>query len=223
MARPSRITALLTRRGVERDLSRRGITRSSNIPGMAPKKMPPGIASNREANPPPPVANTPSSGATSVAGATPASVHLLSYACSLAEQGQYQFAVVFAHAACELHTESALISLLSARNDKVLARLAEPTEHDVKCLDNQRTYRVYSALTKDYPRGTPKPERPPADWWNAWLAGRQERHDVAHKGAQMTREKANRALDLAEQYIKHMTAKVSAALAEYTAEYVEEP
>jgi hypothetical protein len=27
----------------------------------------------------------------------------------------------------------------------------------------------------------------------------------------MTREKANRALEVAEQYIKHMTAKVSAA------------
>ena len=187
---------------------------------MTPKKMPPGIASNREASLPPPVAKTPSSGAMSVAGGTPtlllapASVHLLSYARALAEQGQYQFAVVFAHAACELHTESALISLLSARADKVLARLAEPTEHDVKCLDNHRVYRVYSALTKDYPRGTPKPERPPADWWNAWLASRQDRHDVAHKGAQMTREKANRALEVAEQYIKHMTAKVSAALEE---------
>jgi hypothetical protein len=177
---------------------------------MATKKMPP----NREANLPPPVANTPSLGAAPVAGGTPASVHLLSYARALAEQGQCQFAVVFAHAACELHTESALISLLSARADKVLARLAEPTEQDVKCLDNQRVYRVYSALTKDFPRGTPKPERPPAEWWNAWLAGRQERHGVAHKGAQVTREKANRALDLAEQYINHMTAKVSAALEE---------
>jgi len=186
---------------------------------MAPKKMPP----NREANLPPPVANTPISEAVSVAGGTPASVYLLSYARSLAEQGQYQFAVLFAHAACELHTESALVSLLSARNDKVLARLAEPAEQDVKFLDNQRVYRVYSALTKDFPRGTPKPERPAAEWWNAWLAGRQERNDVARKGAQVTREKANRALELAEQYIDHMTAKVSAALEDYAALQVGEP
>ena len=187
---------------------------------MAPKKTPP----NREANPPPPVADTPNSGAVPAARGTPAaSVHLLSYARSLAEQGQYQFAVVYAHAACELHTESSLISLLSARNDKVLARLAEPAEQDVKCLDNQRVYRVYSALTKDFPRGTPKPERPAAEWWNAWLAGRQERNDVARKGAQVTREKANRALELAEQYIDHMTAKVSAALEDYAALQVGEP
>jgi hypothetical protein len=202
---------------------RRGVTRSSNIPRMAPKKTPSGIASNHEANHSPPVANVPSLGAISVAGGTPASVHLLSYARALAEQGQYQFAAVFAHAACELHTESALISLLSARNDKVLARLAEPTENDVKCLDNQRVYRVYSALTKDFPRGTQKPERPPADWWNAWLASRQDRHDIAHKGAQVTREKANQALGLAEQYINNMTAKVSAALKDYAAVHVEEP
>jgi hypothetical protein len=184
---------------------------------MAPKKMPP---ANRNANLPTSVVKTPTSGVMAVGGGmstlllAPASVHLLAYARTLVEQEQYQFAVVFAHAACELHTESALISLLSARNDKVLARLAEPTEHDVKCLDNQRVYRVYSALTKDYPRGTQKPGRPPAEWWNAWLASRQDRHDVAHKAAQMTSEKANRALEVAERYIEHMTAKVSAALEE---------
>ena len=180
---------------------------------MAPKKMPP-------ANSPSSVAEPPSSGAISVGGGmsalllAPASVQLLSYARTLVGQEQYQFAVVFAHAACELHTELALISLLSARNDKVLARLAEPTENDVKCLDNQRVYRVYSALTKDYPRGTQKPGRAPADWWNAWLASRQDRHDVVHKGTQITMEKANRALEVAEQYIEHVTAKVSAALEE---------
>jgi hypothetical protein len=168
---------------------------------MAPKKMPP---ANRDANRLTSIVKPPTSAVISVGGGmsiillAPASVHLLSYARTLIGQEQYQFAVVFAHAACELHTESALISLLAARNDKVLARLAEPTEHDVKCLDNQRVYRVYSALTKDYPKGTQKPARPPADWWNAWLASRQDRHDVVHKGAQITREKANRALEVAE-------------------------
>jgi hypothetical protein len=143
---------------------------------------------------------------------TPASHHLLGHARNLAQQGEHRFAVVFAHAATELHTEAEIIRLLRARPDRRLADLVEPNEREVKCLDNSRVYRVYAALTDDYPKGNPELQRPAADWWKQWLASRQDRHDVAHKGAQMTREKADLALDVAYKYITHMTAKVEAAL-----------
>jgi hypothetical protein len=139
---------------------------------------------------------------------TLASQNLLAHARTLAArpEGEYhQFAVVFAHAACELHTEWALNRLLDARPDKVLVELVLPADRDVTSLETKRTRRVYSKLTKDNPTE--------ADWWDAWLASRQDRHDVAHKGAPMTREKAENAIASASRYIEHVTEKVEAAVA----------
>jgi|HubBroStandDraft_4_1064222.scaffolds.fasta_scaffold02598_4 hypothetical protein len=137
---------------------------------------------------------------------TLASQNLLAHARTLAvrTEGEYhQMAVVFAHAACELHTEWAINQLLAARPDKTLAALVLPAERDVMSLETPRIRRVYSALTGDNPTES--------DWWQEWLESRQDRHDVAHRGAQMTRAKADKAIDLADRYIKHVTGKVEAA------------
>lgn len=138
---------------------------------------------------------------------TLASQHLLAHARTLAvrTEGEFhQMAVVFAHAACELHTEWGINQLLNARPDKTLTALVLPAERDVASLDNRRVRRVYSALTGDNPTES--------DWWTEWMESRQDRHDVAHKGAQMIRAKADKAIALADRYIKHLTDKVEAAL-----------
>jgi hypothetical protein len=138
---------------------------------------------------------------------TLASQNLLAHARALATrtEGEYhQIAVVFAHAACELHTEWAINQLLNARPDKTLADLVLPAERDVTILETPRIRRVYSALTGDNPTES--------NWWNDWLDSRQDRHDVAHRGAQMTQDKARKAIALADCYITHVTQKVEAAL-----------
>jgi hypothetical protein len=138
---------------------------------------------------------------------TLASQHLVAHARTLAakaEREYYQFAVVFAHAACELHTEWAIDRLLSARTDKELAELVQPAERDVMSLDNDRILRIYKKLTCDDPKA--------ADWWVPWRESRQDRHDVAHRGAVMTQDKALSAINLADRYMEHVTAKVGAAL-----------
>ena len=142
---------------------------------------------------------------------TPASHHLLAHARTLAAQEHHQFAVVFAHAACELHTEGELIRLLEVFSDKLLADLVLPDEDDLKSLANPRVRRVYSRLTDDYPGGSRDSQRPAADWWAEWLASRKDRHAVAHKGAQMTRAQADAAIAVADRYITHVTEKVEAA------------
>jgi hypothetical protein len=83
---------------------------------------------------------------------------------------------------------------------------------DVKSLDIPRVYRVYAALTDDYPKGNSNLKRTRADWWEAWLASRADRHLVAHRGAQMTQPQADTAIVVAERYIAHLTEKVDAAL-----------
>jgi hypothetical protein len=90
---------------------------------------------------------------------TSASLNLLAHAGKLRTEGHHQFAVVFAHAACELHTESELIRLLAPRPDRVLADLVMPAERAVKSLDNSDVREVYTALTGDNPATAP--------WWQA--------------------------------------------------------
>jgi hypothetical protein len=134
---------------------------------------------------------------------TPASHHLLAHARSLADK-EHGFAVVFAHAACELNTEEALIRLLASLNNQVLAQLLMPGDTETTSFANPRVLRVYCALTRDDPRK--------ANWWQRWLDSRRDRHAVAHRGTQMTRAQADEAITVAEEYIKHVTEKVKAAL-----------
>jgi hypothetical protein len=152
-----------------------------------------------------------------------ASDNLLAHARWLAAQKQYQFAVVFAHAACELHTEGELLSLINARSDKVLGALVLPDERDVKSLATGRVYRVYAALTDDYPAGQTELKRAPAEWWKQWSDSRQDRHEVAHRGKVMTPDQANIALDVAGKYMQHITEKVDAALKKLQEEETRRP
>jgi HEPN domain-containing protein len=135
---------------------------------------------------------------------TPASHHLLAHARQLLGEGKYQFAVLFAHAACELDTEGALKRLLTPRKDRDLVELVAPHDSEVKSLDIDRIRKLYKVLTGDNPKD--------ADWWKPWLQSRQDRHAVAHRGAQMSETQALTAIDTADKYIKHVTQKVEDAL-----------
>src|SRR5690348_6098039 len=121
-----------------------------------PEPPPPGVSSNPVAAGDPPPARsyrvTPATGQVELLGSqsvltlTLASQNLLAHARNLAakqESEYHQFAVVFAHAACELHTEWAITRLMDGRSDKVLVELVLPAELDVMSLENQRIRRVY--------------------------------------------------------------------------------
>jgi hypothetical protein len=146
---------------------------------------------------------------------TLASQHLLAHARTLAAKAEaefHQMAVVFAHAACELHTEWALNRLIDSRSDKELGDLARPGETEVTSLTTERLYQVYSKLADDYPKGKKELQRTTADWWEPWLASRRDRHAVAHRGAQMTKAQADAAIAVADRYIEHLTKYVEAAI-----------
>jgi hypothetical protein len=113
---------------------------------MEKDELPPGVASNEVAGEPAPTSHVlraetgffSMTGSSAVLLLTPASHNLLAHARTLAAKGEHQFAVVFAHAACELHTEGELIRLLAPRADKVLADLVLPDERDTKSLATAR-------------------------------------------------------------------------------------
>jgi hypothetical protein len=135
------------------------------------------------------------------------SQHLLAYARDMATktEGQFhQMAVVFAHAACDLHTEWGINRLLAMHPDKTLVDLIWPPDLDqAASVDTPRANRVYSALTGD--------NVTKAEWWGEWSASRQDRHDVAHRGKLMDVTQATRAVSVADSYLKHITEKVEAA------------
>ena len=173
------------------------------------ESLPPGVASNEHASQPP-VRIEPMTGGMTTEGSppalllTPASIHMLVHAGRLRMDGHYQFAVVFAHAACELHTESVLNRLLAQRSDRDLVELVAPHESEIKCLDVPRIRRLYKVLTGDDPTT--------ATWWELWNVSRQDRHSVAHRGALMGDGQALRAIDIADKYIRHLTEKADAVL-----------
>lgn len=136
---------------------------------------------------------------------TPMSLHVLAQARLVAGQGQQQFAVVLAQAACELRTEDAFIELMRHRHNEALGD-ALLDFVSTTSLGNSRLRKVFTALTGDDPAQAP--------WWAAWIKSYNLRHDVAHAGAQVTSGQATTAIDSAADFIAHVTSPVEKARAQ---------
>jgi hypothetical protein len=139
---------------------------------------------------------------------TPIAHHLLAFARQKATEGEYQIAVVLAHAACEWHTESALGSLIKLKGAELLGDVAMSFIGDSITLSDRRVRKLYGALTGDYPAGHPDPKTAAAAWWPEWVMGRELRHAVAHRGKQVTQPMADAAIASVDAYIAHITAAV---------------
>jgi hypothetical protein len=178
-------------------------------------ELPPGIASNDAANLPPPVARQPlppfGQQMGNVVLLTPVYRFLLAQARDLVSAQQYQFAVILAHAACELATEETLNNLLRRRAEFP----REAVLSDVKrgaTLDDRTVRHLYGALARDYPAGHPERGVVPAAWWQVWKASRDLRHEVAHNGRQVTAAQAWGCVESCRHYIEHLAAMAQRAL-----------
>jgi hypothetical protein len=79
---------------------------------------------------------------------------------SVGSDSDRQLAVIFAHSACELHTEQIMKELVRHRAPAladVIFKLLGLGVH----LENSRVRKVYSALTGD----DPAPKEKQAEWW----------------------------------------------------------
>ena len=134
-------------------------------------------------------------------------IDLVNHASILAKSGHFQFAVVLAHAGCDLYTETVLSQLLSNRPDPVLAAcVLDLLDRKNLSLSDRRVRRVYGALTGDYPAGGKDGNPPPAIWWQRWQASRSLRHRIAHEGVQTGQREADDAVAIAHEYIAHLTS-----------------
>jgi hypothetical protein len=185
------------------------------VPMKDDEELPPGVASNDAANLPPPVALQPPPPSGQQIGDVvllkPVYRFLLAQARDLISAQQYQFAVILAHAACELATEETVNNLL--RHWAEFSR--EAVMSDLKrgaTLDDPKVLNLYSALAQDYPAGQPERGVAPAAWWQIWKVSLELRHEVAHNGLQVTKAQARGCVESCRHYIDHLAAMAERAL-----------
>lgn len=130
---------------------------------------------------------------------------LLAQARDLVSAQQYQFAVILAHAACELATEETLNNLLRGRAEFTRETVLSDLKRGAT-LDDPKVRDLYGALAQDYPAGQPECGVAPAAWWQIWKASLDLRHEVAHNGRQVTRAQARGCAESCRHYIDHLAA-----------------
>jgi hypothetical protein len=142
---------------------------------------------------------------------TPLYRHMLYDAGAIAERGPYQFAVVMAHAACDLATEAAVSQLLGARHaDDDLKEYILGTLTKGFALDNGRARQLYGRLSGDYPAGHKEIGCIRAAWWDKWETSRTLRHHIVHGGQSATSDQAKESVAAATDYVIHIANVVQA-------------
>jgi hypothetical protein len=113
-----------------------------------------------------------------------------------------RLAVVLAHSACDVQTESAMYSLLARANPDEVVRAIIGSWGRPLSMSNTRVRELYSALTEDNQIAA-------ALWWRDWTGSRTLRHEVAHKGAQVDQQQGQRAVAVCEEYVKRLRDEVA--------------
>ena len=130
---------------------------------------------------------------------TPWSLQLIAYARQINAEGQFSFAVVLAHAACEWAMEDALRRLLSHKG--LADDVAEPILRVLTAtsLTDKRVRQLFTGMTGRHPREQ--------KWWKDWEASRNLRQRIARRGS-ATPEQALDALSLSESYVRYIATAV---------------
>jgi hypothetical protein len=108
---------------------------------------------------------------------------------------KYGLAIVVAHTACEIATQSAFRRAILKRGLLDLEEvLAGP--YPSYNLKNDRMYKVYTTITGDDVRQKP--------WWKAFTESLKRRNDVVHRGTQASQEEARDSLNVCATLIDHL-------------------
>jgi len=131
---------------------------------------------------------------------TPWSLQLIAYARQINAEGQYSFAVLLSHAACEWAMEDALRRLLSHKG--LADDIAEPILRVFTAtrLTDKRIRQLFTGMTCRDPRGQ--------KWWKDWEASWNLRQRIARRGFTVTPAQALDALSLSESYVRYIATTV---------------
>ena len=112
--------------------------------------------------------------------------------------GQYEYAIVTAHAACEVAIARAILRLVADQAGSLQAALQGliGNRHD---LADIRVSRLWDALTGDDIRH--------ADFWPRYSEHLVRRHGVVHEGESMSRGEAEASIEVAQDVCDHVTER----------------
>ncbi len=128
---------------------------------------------------------------------------LLTAATNLAASARWMdhmTAVVLAQTACEVLTERAIDALIVLRKVEALAPSLRDRFTSYN-LSTERLRRLYVALSKD--------DISQAAFWPSFVRHAKRRHEVVHRGTQVSREDAAASVEAARQLIEHVREAVS--------------
>jgi hypothetical protein len=112
----------------------------------------------------------------------------------LDSESHFEWAVVLAQTACEVYTREIL--------EQRAAQLGDSAVDEVDCLPsanlaNKAVRRAFFDMT-----GYAPPDD--ADWWSAYQAHAQRRHQIVHAGARITRGEAEASIEAAKALIEFL-------------------
>lgn len=125
---------------------------------------------------------------------------LLEVARRLINEGEYSVATVVMHMACEISVQRALSGAFAKRG---ISYLEEPVEEFLNGynLKTDRIRKLYNALT-----GRPVQDEP---FWLEFCQSSTRRNKIAHEGAQVTREEAEKSYEATKALVDYLYKDVS--------------
>jgi HEPN domain-containing protein len=126
-------------------------------------------------------------------------VDILPTVRQLLDGGQYQLAVVIAQVACELRTEQVMRAAINKVEPASLRDWLHKSARRGNNLADPRTSERYTALTGDK-------INPGEGLWQQYVKHVDRRNEVAHRGANVSKEDAEHSYETARKVIEHLTS-----------------
>jgi hypothetical protein len=126
---------------------------------------------------------------------------LLEISKELLRQKYYGAALVIAQTACEVFVEVAIATILKSKGLESLDQSLKDFVQNYN-LANQRNRKLYVALSEDNIQRE--------SFWNKYVTMVKLRHDVVHKGKQVTAQEGKDSFEVANEMIEHLEAVLEA-------------
>lgn len=126
---------------------------------------------------------------------------LIGMAKDALDRKEFELSVILATCACEMLTERAFRLLFSYRDIEYLYDSVIERQWEYNNITKERNRNLYIVLSKDDISKTFK-------GWSDFHKHYIRRHEIAHRGKTVDEEDAKKSLQIVNEYIKHIEAKL---------------
>lgn len=126
---------------------------------------------------------------------------LIGMAKDALDRKEFELSVILATCACEILTERAFRLLFSYRDVEYLYDSVIERQWEYNNITKEKSRNLYIVLSKDDIPNTFK-------GWGDFHKHYKRRHEIAHRGKTVDKEDAKKSLQIVNEYIKHIEAKL---------------